>query len=819
MLPTLAYHLQKMAGAGLRPALTYLGRRRLPQVEGQKSLAGLEGEVLIHRDEWGIPRIQAASRHDLFFAQGFVHAQDRFWQMELNRRAAAGTLAALVGDVALETDRLSRTLGFSRLANDTWENSADHVRADVAAYAAGVNARLRHARKLPLEFTLLRSEPEPWTPLDTVAFARLMAWTLSHGLAGKLTRAQLVERLGPDLAAALEPIFPERNPVTLPEGIEFNALRIDDMMEAAAGPYLGRSMEGAGRGSNGWVLSGQRSATGHPILCNDVHLPVRTPSLWYYNHLRDVEGRDEGKGLHVAGVSLPGLPYVLVGHNAHIAWGATLSFVDCEDLFIEQLDMAETVRYQYRGSWYEAETIDERIEVRGKQDHIERVIKTRHGPIISNIMPHDGRALALNSMALREARSFDGFARLNAAESWDDFRDAIVRIESPTLNLIYADTKGNIGYHLCGKVPLRANGQGLVPVPGWTGEHEWTGEVPFEQLPYAFNPKRGFVVTANHRIVGDDYPYYLGSLWRNGYRARRLEELIMETGTVSVEACCQFHLDTESIPGKELADALATLETSDPDATLSLKLLCSWDGRLDPQSAGGAVYEVFLNRLSHLLLEPHLGAELTRQFLGKGPHANLYPVSEFHGQWVTVLLRMLADPDSRWLPAGHYRHAALIRCLSETARELRRLLGGDIGQWQWGRLQRIRFDHAMSSKPILDEVFGQGPVSVGGDSDTVYQTATSSDRREGNIASSYRQVVDLGNLDASRAMLVPGQSGNLGSKHYGNLIQPWLDGEYFAMTRSKSTVARFAAYTLTLTPDDVARPAPSERNARPERSS
>jgi penicillin amidase len=802
MLNPLAKKIQRMAGAGLKPALEYVGRGRLPRADGRIKVAGLKGEVLIQRDKWGVPHIQASSRQDLFFAQGYAHAQDRLWQMELNRRAAAGKLAAIIGDMALETDRLSRTLGFARLATGSWENSGDMVRADVEAYAAGINANLEDRRKLPLEFSLLSHEPEPWTPLDTLAFARLMAWTLSHGLAGKLTRAQLIERLGAELAAGLEPHYPERNPITLPEGIEFNALKLDDMLDAAGGPFLGRSMEGAGRGSNGWAIAGRRSATGHPILCNDVHLPVKTPSLWYYNHLRQLEDEKVRKGLHVAGVSLPGIPYVLVGHNESIAWGATLSFVDCEDLYVERLGADERPRYRYKGNWHEAEIVEEQIEIRNRPDHVERIVTTRHGPIISNILPHSRQAVALSSMALREFEAFDGFALLNAAASWDDFVRGVASIESPPLNLIYADTSGNIGYYLSGKVPVRANGQGLVPVPGWTGEHDWIAEVPFEELPHAFNPKRGFLVTANHRIVGDDYPYYLGSLWRNGYRARRLEELIETAGTISIEECCRFHLDTESIPGKELVNSLETLETPDPEATLSLQLLRSWDGRLDPESRGGAVYEVLLRRLSQVILEPNLGTELARQFLGMGPQPVLYPVNEFHGQWVAVFLRMLEDPENPWLPGGHSRQATLIRCLAETTRELRRLLGKDTDQWRWRRLQKIRFDHAMSTQPILDRIFGQGPVSPGGDTDTVSQAAASPDDREGNIASSYRQVVNLGDFDASHAMLVPGQSGNLGSQHYGDLIQPWLDGEYFPMAFEAPAVAENAEHALTLTTEE-----------------
>ncbi|MCI0398830.1 MAG: penicillin acylase family protein [Chloroflexi bacterium] len=798
--------LHRLTAACLKPTLLYMSRNRLPQVSGRLYLPGLKREVVIRRDRWGIPHIHAANRHDLFFAQGFVHAQDRLWQMELNRRAASGRLSALLGEIALETDRLTRTLGFGRLARAAWDTTGDLVRHDALAYSAGVNAYLAQNPKLPVEFALLRHRPEPWDPLDSLTFGRMLAWTLSYGWAGELARARLVEKVGPELAAELEPRYPERNPLTLPQGIQFNRLEPDGMLRAAAGPFLGRGAEGGGRGSNGWVISPRRSATGHAILCNDPHLPLTGPGLWYYLHLRSEAGQNE-PALHVAGVSQAGVPYVLVGHNDHIAWGATLSFADCEDLFVEKLDPADPTRYEFQGQWRAAQLFEEPIQVKGRPDHVERVVVTHHGPLISRALagglePGPNLALALNAIALHPYETFDGFALLNQARHWDDFVAAVHRIESPSLNLIYADTSDNIGYYVSGRLPVRAKGQGLVPAPGWTGEYEWTGVIPFEEMPHALNPAQGFLVTANHRIIGDDYPHYLGSVWMNGYRARRLEQLITAQEKISLEDCRRFHLDFHSIPGRELVERLAGLEPEDPDAALSLDLLRQWDGWLGAGSAGGAVYEIFLACLSRTILEPNLGRELALELLGQGPHPLLYPISEFYGYWTVTLLRLLDNPQTAWLPGRTGRQAILLRCLAQTTVELRRLLGDDPRRWHWGRLHQVRFPHAMGLLPPLDQVFNQGPRPIGGDTNTITQTAIAPGQGYENNAFSvsYRQIVDLGHLANSLAIHPPGQSGHLASPHYGDLIEPWLQGDYYPMTWTEEQVAAATRHTLTLSP-------------------
>jgi penicillin amidase len=770
-------------------------------LNGRIYLDGLTHKITIYRDKWGIPYISASSRHDLFFAQGFIHAQDRLWQLDMNRRVAKGQLSAVVGPAALDTDRLTRTLGFSRLARARWKQTTDRVRRDVSSYADGINAYLDREQKLPVEFALLRYQPEPWDALDSVAFAHLLTWSLSHGSAGELVRARLVDTLGANAAAELEPIYPERNPITLSQGIQFNRLEVDGMLNAASGPFITRGIEGAGKGSNAWAISSKHSDTGHAILCNDMHLPITTPSLWYYMHLRGESCSANGDDLHAAGVSLPGTPYILIGHNEDIAWGATLSFVDTEDLFVEEIDSINGNRYRFRDEWQENKIHQERIEVRGRQDHLEKVIETHHGPIISNVLSDSGQSLSLSAVALQPHDSFEGFSRLMEAGNWDEFVKAVRHINSPSLNLLYADSSDNIGHYVTGLVPIRNTSQGLVPAQGWSGDYEWSGYVPFDDMPHCLNPESGYLVTANNRIVTDDYPHYLGSLWMNGYRAHRLEQLLEKNEQISIEDCQRFQVDYYSIPGIDFSELLAGMNVSSQDAALSLRLLQSWDGWLGPESVGGLVYEVLLNKLSYEILSPQLGQELTAQYLGAGHHPVLLPISEFQGHWSATLIRLLKDRDSRWLPASK-REAILEYCLADTTKELRQILGDDPSEWRWGRLHKIGFDHALSIQPALDAIFGHGQHEIGGDTDTVNQTAVAPGKTCGPIAvaPSYRQIVDLADLSNSRAMHVPGQSGHLSSPNYGDLVNPWLQGEYYPMIWNEDDVKSQAVNRLVLAP-------------------
>ena len=782
--------INSILGPVLSAGLTWLGKGRLPQISGALTLPGLSSPVEVIRDRWGVPHIYAANAHDVFFAQGYVHAQDRLWQMELNRRTAAGRLSELFGAVALDTDRAVRTFGFYRLGQADWANADDDVRQVVTAYTHGVNAYLGDpSAKMPVEFTLLGHRPEPWKPEDCLAFARVMVWQMSHAWYGEIVRAQLIEAVGEERAADLEIHYPHLSPLTLPSGIEFNRLDADGTLKGARGPFLNR-----GLGSNAWAVTGSKTTTGTPFLCNDMHLPLGLPSLWYLAHL-------VGGLYNVTGVSLPALPMVLVGHNARIAWGMTLAFTDCEDLFVEEFD-SEPRRYRFGDEWREAQVIREEIRVKGREPHVEQVIVTQHGPIISDVVGYPQKRLAVNSMALRPCPAVRGWLKLNGAGNWDEFVEAMRLIEAPQLNVAYADVDGNIGYWVTGRVPVRAKGNGMTPAPGSTGEYEWVGEIPFEEMPHALNPKQGFFVTCNNRIVPGDYPHFLGSVWMNGYRARRITDVLMSKAKLSPDDFAALHVDYTCLPGREFAQRLESFATDDPDAQLALERLRAWDGNLSTDSVGGTLYEVTRYHLARNLLEPGLGKELTLRLMGVGFHPLLMAANEFYGHDTVVMLRLLDQPDSWWVKQAGGREVVITRSLKQAVEWLRKELGPDVSGWQWGKLHRASFPHAMGIQKPLDRVFNRGPLPIGGDTDTPCQTAIAPNDPYDNKAwaPSFRQIVDMGDLSRSVVIHPPGQSGQLGSPHYDDLAEPWVKGEYIPMLWTREQVKGAAEGKLVLNP-------------------
>ena len=779
-------------GPVLRAGLTWLGRRRLPQIDGTLNLSGLSAPVEIIRDRWGVPHIYAANERDLFFAQGFVHAQDRLWQMELNRRTAAGRLSEMFGPVALDTDRAVRTFGFYRLGQADWANASEDMRAAATAYAEGVNTFLQHpASHLPVEFMLLGHHPEPWTPEDSLAFARVMIWQLSHAWYGEIIRAQLIEAVGAEHAADWDIHYPAGSPDTLPAGIEFNCLDPDGTLRTARGPFLDR-----GKGSNAWTVSGRKTTTGAPFLCNDMHLALAMPSLWYLVHL--VAG-----SYSVTGVSLPGLPMVMVGHNARIAWGMTLAYTDCEDLFVEEFDPDDSCRYRFRDEWREADVIPEPIHVKGRADpHIEQVTVTQHGPIISDVVGYPAKRLAVNSMALRPCPAMRGWLRLNHASNWNEFVEAMRLIEAPQLNVAFADVDGNIGHWVTGRVPVRAAGQGMIPAPGWTGEHEWAGEVPFEEMPHALNPQQGYVVSCNHRIVPEGYVHFLGNVWMNGYRAQRIVQVLEGKGKLSLDDFRALHVDTVCIPGREFVERIAGFTSNDPDVQVALDALRVWGGQLSTTSVGGALYEVARYLLVRNVLEPGLGPEMTTRLMGQAFHPLLMATHEFYGHDSVNLLRLLDQPDSWWMTQAGGREAVLARSLKGAVAWLRQELGPDVTGWQWGKLHRSSFPHAMGIQKPLDRVFNRGPLPIGGDTDTPCQTAMIPGDPYDNKAwaPSFRQIVDMGDLSRSVVIHPPGQSGQLGSPHYDDLADLWIKGEYIPMLWTRTQIEDAAEGRLVLNP-------------------
>ncbi|HMY24057.1 MAG TPA: penicillin acylase family protein, partial [Chitinophagales bacterium] len=542
--------LNNISGAVLKPVLKEISRTRLPKIDGKLSISGLKEDVEIIRDELGIAHIYANNINDLMFAQGYVHAQDRLFQMELNRKVARGTLSEIIGIKALDSDRIARTMGYERVAKLDWELFDESEQQIIIDYCHGINAYITSADfKLPIEFTLLKFKPEKWHPMDVASFSRLLISLLTWGWYDEIIRAKLIEAVGAAAAAELDNTYPKENPITLPKGIEFNILDVSGKFQAMKGPYMPQIS-----GSNAWTLSGTKTKTGKPFLCNDPHLTLKNPNIWYLNHLHCPD-------LHASGVTAPGLPMVQIGHNENIGWGITLSYTDIEDVFVEKFTDDTCTTYIHEGKLNDTTIIEEKIFVKGeKMPIIEKVYQTVHGTLISDVTGHSNMKLTLCSMAYQAGTSTKGWFLLNKAKNWNEFADAVKYITAPGLNIVYADKDNNIGYYNSGKVPVRDKASASVPQPGWTGEHDWKAFIPFDEMPHSLNPQNGYIVTANHKIEPDDFPHFLGDIYMNGYRANRLEKMIQRKEKLEPKDFTEMQMDFYCTPGKLFAAHFKNLQ-------------------------------------------------------------------------------------------------------------------------------------------------------------------------------------------------------------------------------------------------------------------
>jgi penicillin amidase len=757
----------------------YTVRRAFPEHSGTLRVPGLQAPVEVVRDRWGIPHITAQNAPDLFFAQGYVHAQDRLWQMELHRRTASGRLSELFGEVTLDTDRLLRTVGLRRVAQEELAIQDPQTRAALEAYARGVNAFVdSHRGRLPVEFLLLRTAPEPWTPVDSLAFAKLMAWILGGNWQAELLRAHLIARFGEDGARTLMPPYQPDMPLIVPSAAKQSYRALDP---AAVSRLLGAAPVVPAVGSNNWVVAPSRTATGAPLLANDPHLGIAMPSVWYEMHLT-------GGGYNVVGATFPGVPGVVIGHNEDIAWGVTNAGPDVQDLYLERLDPADPTRYLYRGAWEPVRVVREEIRVRGRpRPEVLLVRLTRHGPLLNSVVEGLGAFVALQWMAHRPGRIAGSVLRLNRARSWEEFRDALRWWSEPAQNFVYADRRGTIGYQLPGRIPIRSRGQGLVPVPGWTGEYEWTGEIPFDRLPSVRNPARGYIVTANNRIVPPDYPYFLAAEWDPGFRARRIETLLAEAGPVTADRMAAIQQDVLSLPGLQTVQALSDVQVFDEQARALLAEVRRWDGILRPDSRAAAVYQALRVSLLPLLFADLLGRDLYRRYLDH-PDA-----------WQVALLAMLAQPRSPWWgPAG--RDAVVEEALRRAHDLLVARLGPDASRWTWGRLHRTVFVHPLGRVRGLAWIFNATAPPVGGDAFTVNNAGFDLTTFDQVVVASYRQVLDLADWDRSVAVHTTGQSGLPFHPHYRDFVPLWATGRYHPLVFSPARIRQEEVARLRLGP-------------------
>lgn len=772
----------------------YLARSALPQLAGAASAPGLGAAVEVLRDERGVPHIYAGSEHDLFFAQGYITAQDRLWQMEVNRRTAWGRLAEVFGEAGLEADRLFRTFGLGRAARAEEALLSPEERGLLQAYADGVNAYVRSQNgTLPWEFRLLLVGFEPWQPVDSLAWAKLLAWQLGSNYSAEVLRAALLERLSPAQVARLMPSVPEGVIPHVatdlpPRGLGRSLLQ---RLRAVTGVVRPPSSD---LGSNNWVISGARTVTGRPLLANDPHLAVQMPPVWYAVHLSAGE-------IDAYGFSMPGLPGLITGHNRRIAWGITNTGADVQDLYVERRNPENPNQYLYEGVWEDAWLVRESIQVRGWSQPVELTVPhTRHGPVL-NAEAADEQPLALRWTALEPSPMARSITKLLVAGNWTEFTEALRDFSAPAQNFVYADVEGNIGLQVAGLVPLRARGDGLLPVPGWRDEYEWTGFIPFEALPREYNPEAGLIVTANNRLVGDDYPYHITHEWAPDYRLDRITALLATKGPISLEDSRIVQLDVRS----ELAAALVphilhaagtvgAHAVRTPGMEAALEELRRWDFEMTANTVAGTIVHVFYNQLLAHVLADELGADDLDLYRGD---------SRSHLLALTALLR---EGGSAWFddvgtPAVEGRDEAVWRSFVAAVDALTARFGDDPKTWEWQRLHTVTFASPLGAVPVLGKAVSLGPYPRGGDGTTVNVSGYSfiAPYREAHQPS-FRMLLDVGQWDGSLSVLTTGQSGQVLSTHYRDQVALWLEGRYHSTPFSAQRVRDAAVNRLLLVP-------------------
>jgi penicillin amidase len=756
--------LALVATVGLIMVYVIAGTAR-PRLNGTVSTAGIENNIEIARDSLGVPHIWAASEHDLLFAQGWAHAQDRLWQMELFRRIAEGRLAEALGEALVESDRFLRTIGLWRAAGEQLARLAPERLRALEAYAAGVNASLAQRRgALPPELLVLRIQPEPWTPQHVLAIERLMAWDLSAWGISRAT-SEAARLLGVDRAAKLVPAYPADGPTIIPLPI------VPELPPAAAALLDAASFT---RASNAWVIAGSRTRSGRPILANDMHLPLRAPSLWYLVALH-------APALDVAGMSIPGVPYVIAGHNRAIAWGYTNASLDDLDFFVERIDPADSTRYLTPAGSEPFQLIHDTIRVKNG-DPVPIVIRlTRHGPVLPSMSdPNAGGPLAMRWAGNDSSATIEAVPALNRAANWNQFRDAVRLFNNPHQNVVYADTAGNIGYIMGGRIPVRGEGKTppVLPVPGWTGEWDWNGWLPFDEHPQAFNPSDAFVVTANNRQAPSPQADRITTYWEQPYRAARIRQMILEAEMLDDAAVHAMQLDLRDALAERYR-ALATEAARRAGLEEGVQTLERWDLRAARDSRGAALFYAWYESLNRLVR------------------------AELYGDTAGPLSRSAVDAmlDRNALPWGDTTHARFdaITSLAMHAAD------SIAGEHTWGQLHQVVAEHQLGSVALLERLLRLNIGPLPGDGSPTTVNVSDYEPRQIPVNAAYgpsqRHVVDMADVDHSGGFILPtGQSGVPVSRDYRSQARRWRDGGLWRIPLSRGNAEARFVHRLYLRP-------------------
>lgn len=767
-------------------------RAALPDVGGEVRLAGLDGEVVIYRDDLGIPHIRAGSAHDAFFAQGFAHAQDRLWQMDYDRRRAAGRWAEWTGPAWVDQDVFMRRLGLPRTAEADYAAFDPATRAMFDAYADGVNAFIRTTAVLPAEYALVGATPEPWRPWDGCA-----VYKVRHALMGtlgtKLWRARLMQLFGPEMVLKLRGGVQSPAPVVSAPGEDFAAL--PDPADSLTGAELVSGLWDWS-GSNNWTLSGSRTASGKPLLAGDPHRMLDVPNVYYQNHLACPDW--DVIGYAFAGV--PGCPHF--GHNADVAWGITHAGADYHDLYIERFAPGDPTRYEFRGEWLPAERRRETIAVRGGEPVAIDVTVTRHGPIVVGD-PASGHALALRYSATdRPNLGFTTFLPMLTARTVDELDATMREWVDPANNFIMADRHGAIGYLMRGRVPIRPRANGWLPVPGWDGEHEWDGDIPFDELPRARDPQTGWIVTANNRIVDDTYPHYVALDWAPATRARRIIARVGDLTGATVADMAAIHAERVSLPSRVFLAALDGINPADERAAEAKRLLQGWDGAMDADAVAPTLYAVWREQAAATLIDT---TELARlRAIGAAQDPLPLRALSLGSRFRAPVAALIARDDTSLLPPGESWAGLLATAFARAIAWLTERLGDDISLWTWGCLHRTAPKHTLAGTfPEYADLLNPPAVGFGGDGDTPMAAAYAGLEGTGFAligTAVARYCFDTADWEQSGWVVPLGASGHPGSPHYADQVEAWRGVRLLPMRYDWGRIRREAETAQRLTP-------------------
>lgn len=765
-------------------------RRSLPAADGRAIKAGVSQPVNITRDEHGAVIINAKTDRDAFFAMGFAHAQDRLWQLELNRRIAAGRLSEIFGRETVPQDALMSALGLYSSAEASWSRLSPEAQASLTAYAAGINAWLSQNPVLPPEFIALGVKPEPWREVDSLAYAKVFALSQSNNMWKEISNLVASQYLSQEQMAALlgysqTDLLPGDKATTVAKGESLARLlafqkTLEDELKIG-GPYVG---------SNAWVVAGKFMQDGRPMLANDPHLRLQIPSPWYVAHLK-------GDRLNVSGMTLVGLPLVIFGQNGDIAWGGTNMQADVQDLYVEELNPQDPTQYKHNGTWTKFEIDTHTINIRADFPSSFRapveplkieVRRTFDGPVVSDVIGGFDQPVALRWTALdADDTSYESFLRVNYAHDWSSFKEAFKTYVSPALNMLYVDKSNNIGSLGVGRIPIRAKGQGRIPVSGATNEYAWTGYIPFEAWPQRFNPEQGYIISANDKLVDANYPHFISADWAPPARARRIEQLLQDKISkgelISVDYVERMQGDTVDLSVQGLLQHLKQFSPKEPEQQRALQYLSNWNGDMARDSQAAAIVFVWMRYLREELFAP---AE--RNYWDRERETSEIKKIVSNTSYDQIL-NALTQGASNWC-AGGSCDALLSKSLNRAIRELKKLRGSDMDSWRWGDVHETVYEHIPFSSLKFPARIFERRISSGGSPDTINVANAVYDESEGyeqNFSAGFRQIIQMNNSSVSHFyMNSTGQSGNVLGSHYDDMIGSFRDVQYFVLDHSKA---------------------------------